>query len=133
MTIRGPIESVVKNGLPGVDWKEYPAPTIMGSLIQFLLSALETNLESKAKALRPQTLSLIFLLNNYSYIKKNMQVDDMTKLVGSGLITRYERLIAKCKMDYFTARYYLKFVFVFYFLVGIQCNLFLMSMKQINV
>lgn len=75
----------------------------MGSAMLFIASAVELNLESKAKSLSPKTLSLIFLLNNYSYIKKNMQAEEMTKLAGSGFTTKYERLIAKCKIDYFTA------------------------------
>jgi exocyst complex protein 7 len=98
LTFRAPLEMVLRIGW--TEGKDHPAPTILGSAILFLMSALETNLESKSKLFKPATLRKIFVLNNYFYIQKQMKVEDMVRLTGSKMTADYERKIVKLKSEY---------------------------------
>ena len=85
-TYRTPLEHVLRIGWS--ELKEHPAPTILGSALLFLLSALEGNLESKASSYRPKTLQHIFLLNNLYYIQKQLKSDEYLRLLGGAFFTK---------------------------------------------
>ena len=53
----------------------------MATYINGILKALEKNLESKSKVYDNKCLSALFLMNNYNYIRKNLQESDLLQLL----------------------------------------------------
>jgi len=68
-----------------------------------LLSSLETSIDSKSKTLRRPMQTLLFQLNNYNYLGRNL-VGIRAELIDVGLLKRYEQIIETLQRS-FVSRY----------------------------
>ena len=64
-----------------------------------VLSALESNLEIKAKTYKP-SLSAIFLLNNHYHVLKNLQSPEFEQNVNEKYVQTYQAKVKKDEGDY---------------------------------
>lgn len=72
-----------------------------------LLGALETSLDAKSKTLRKPMQTLLFQLNNYNYICKNLKLSTgilLGVLITDSIVKRYEQII-EALLRSFTNRY----------------------------
>jgi len=93
------VEGMKLSTLPESQGMEKGKISSLTNITLMILTALEQNLEAKAKTYKPAALSCIFLINNYHYIAK--QIGAKSKLqVGRGLSDKYEQTVKKLREDY---------------------------------
>jgi exocyst complex component 7 len=94
------IIELISESLTSLENAKADAATLLGVLLTIIFNALESNLETRARAYKISALRQIFLLNNYDYILKHLKQSQLIKQLGPRFMDRYELLIRTARENY---------------------------------